>query len=63
MIHLCNPLKISGGNKLDLDLYVGRKLAGCYAGGARRNNNMLNLIIGGNAYGQDKTKIETGATT
>lgn len=26
-------------------------------------NIMLNLIIGGNAYGQDKTKIETGATT
>lgn len=31
-----NPLKISGGNKLDLDLYEGRNQAGCYAGGARR---------------------------
>jgi hypothetical protein len=62
---VCNTLKISGGNRLDLDLYEGRELAGCYAGRPRVNKQMLNLIIRGNAYeeNKDETKIETGATT
>lgn len=40
---VCNSLSISGGNKLDLDLYEGRKLVGCYAGGARRHKHNVEL--------------------